>query len=134
METFILNEDIKVFILTAESFPDGILDAHQKLHAIVPFSEDRRYFGISRPENNIITYKASSEELENEEGKYDLESFIIKKGRYISLTISGYMNDEQAIGKAFQKLLSYPELDPNGYCIEWYLNDDDVRCMIRLED
>lgn len=134
METFILNEDIKVFTMTAESFPEGILESHQKLHAIVPFSTDRRYFGVSRPENSVITYKAAAEELEGEEGKYELDSLIIKKGRYISLVISGYMKDEQAIAKAFEKLLEYPDIDPNGYCVEWYISDDDVRCMIRLED
>lgn len=134
METFILNEDIKVFTMTAESFPEGILESHQKLHAIVPFSTDRRYFGVSRPENSVITYKAAAEELEGEEGKYELDSLIIKKGRYISLVISGYMKDEQAIAKAFEKLLAYPDIDPDGYCVEWYISDDDVRCMIRLED
>lgn len=134
METFILNEDIKVFTMTAESFPEGILESHQKLHAIVPFSTDRRYFGVSRPENSVITYKAAAEELEGEEGKYELDPLIIKKGRYISLVISGYMKDEQAIAKAFEKLLEYPDIDPDGYCVEWYISDDDVRCMIRLED
>lgn len=134
METFILNEDIKVFTMTAESFPEGILESHQKLHAIVPFSTDRRYFGVSRPENSVITYKAAAEELEGEEGKYELDSLIIKKGRYISLVISGYMKDEHAIAKAFEKLLEYPDIDPDGYCVEWYISDDDVRCMIRLED
>ena len=134
METFILEEDIKVFTMSAQSFPDGILEAHQKLHGIVPFSTERRYFGISRPERGVITYKAAAEELEGEKGKYELDPLIIKKGRYISLVISGYMKDEQAIAKAFEKLLEYPDIDPNGYCVEWYISDDDVRCMIRLED
>ena len=33
-----------------------------------------------------------------------------------------------------QMLISQPDIDPNGYCLEWYLNDMDVRCMVRLDD
>jgi hypothetical protein len=25
------------------------------------------------------------------------------------------------------------DLDPEGYCVEWYFNDRDVKCMIRLK-
>ncbi|TCQ02029.1 hypothetical protein [Serpentinicella alkaliphila] len=80
MEIININEDIKVFCVTATSFPDGILDAHERIHKTITFSADRRYFGISRPERNVIVYKASAEELENESEEYDFESFIIKKG------------------------------------------------------
>ena len=54
METTIVDKDIKVFYKTAKSFPDGVLSAHQTLHALIPFTTDRRYFGISRPENGAI--------------------------------------------------------------------------------
>lgn len=63
METIMLNSDIKVMYITAASFPEGIIDAHQALHARVPFSASRKYFGISRPEKEHIVYKAAAEEL-----------------------------------------------------------------------
>lgn len=132
MEIKNIDTDIKVFCVTATSFPEGILEAHQKLHAMFPFSLDRRYFGISRPEKTVIVYKAAVEELENETGSYDCESFVIEKGNYICVTILNYSTDIQSIGKAFEKLTSYPNIDPMGYCIEWYYNDKDVKCMIRL--
>lgn len=134
MEIFDLNEDIKVFCITATSFPDGILDAHERLHGIIPFSIDRKYFGISRPENNLIIYKAAVEELPNESRKYDLEPFLIKKGKYISTVVENYAKEPQDIRTAFEKLTSYSGIESDGYCIEWYINDSDVRCMIRLED
>jgi hypothetical protein len=31
-------------------------------------------------------------------------------------------------------LLTQPNIDPNGYCLEWYLNGKDVRCMVRLKN
>src|SRR5260370_15030098 len=142
METITIENDIKVFYVTAKSFPDGIMDANEKLHSLVPFTPGRKYFGISRPENGIIVYKAAVAEVNNGEAeKLNLEELVLEKGKYISLTINDYMKDIQSIGRAFKELLSYPGLDPQGYCVEWYLpagkaglDDKNVRCMIRLKE
>ena len=135
METVNLDDDIRVLYFSATSFPDGIKEAHEKLHSIIPFTNDRKYFGISRPENGDVKYKAAAEELNEGEAKsFNLETLILKKGRYISLTVHDFMKDISAIDKAFKKLLSHPGLDPQGYCVEWYLNNKDVKCMIRLEE
>ena len=130
-----LENDIKVFYITANSFPDGITETHKKLHELVPFSADRQYFGISRPEKGAIAYKAAAEEInQGEAEKLSCDNLVIKKGKYICFTINDYMKDIQSIDRSFKKLLSHPNLDPDGYCIEWYLNDKDVKCMIRLKE
>lgn len=78
METVIIEKDIQIVCLTAKSFPEGIQDAHQQLHAIIPFSKERRYFGLSRPENGIIVYKAAAEVLENDkEASFNCESMVM---------------------------------------------------------
>lgn len=133
METITLDQDIMVFCLPAKSFPDGIADSHHKLHALVPFSAERRYFGLSRPEEGRIEYKAAAEPLDDGELEgHGLIPISIKKGEYISLLVKNYMADIHSIQNAFQTLLSHPGIDPQGYCVEWYLNDQDVQCMIRL--
>lgn len=135
MEEYVLNENIKVMYVTAESFPDGVLTAHQKLHAIFPADEKRRYFGISRPnEECIIIYKAAVEEItDGEAEKFGLETFTIKKGVFIGTLILDFMKDVSEVGKTFEKLLEHPNLDPNGYCLEIYNNETDVRCMVGLK-
>lgn len=111
------------------------MEAHRKLHVLVPFSANRRYFGISRPENGPIVYRAAAEELEpGEAEKMHCDTLVLKKGKYISLLINDYMKDVQSIGNVFRQLLSYPGLDPNGYCVELYLGNKDVKCMVRLKD
>jgi hypothetical protein len=136
METTILENDIKVFYVTATSFPDGIKEAHEILHSLIPFSKERKYFGVSRPENNSdIVYRAAAEEMkEGEAEKLNCKTLVLKKGKYISLTVNDYMKDLSSIERAFKQLLSYPGLDPQGYCVEWYLNEKDVKCMIHLKD
>jgi len=131
----IVPNDIRVVCVEAKSFPDGIIEAFQKLHSLIPASKGRRLFGISRPEKGVITYKAAAEEIKTGEAEQlNLESLVIRKGQYTSITITDYQLDVQSIGASFKQLLSSPGLDPNGYCVEWYLTDKDVRCMIRLKD
>jgi predicted transcriptional regulator YdeE len=135
METIHINDDIKVLYSTAKSFPEGIMDAFNELQSKVPASKNRIYYGISRPENGHITYKAAVEELYNGEAeKLGFDKMVIKKGLYSCSTIKDFMKNTPEIGKAFQELLTSPNLDPNGYCVEWYLNDQDVICMVRLND
>lgn len=134
MERFTLENDIRVFCTTAKSFPDGALEAHQKLHALVPYSPDRKYFGISRPEHGQIIYKAAAEELQQGElSRHGLDEFVIKKGEYIFLMVRNLMQNIPEIGKAFEKLVHRPDIDPDGYCIEWYVSQDDVKCMVKLK-
>jgi len=136
MESFFLEQDVKVFYVKAISFPDGILEAHQKLHSLIKSPAGRRFFGISYPEGpGKIIYKAAVRESYPGEGKLlDCETFVIKKGKYISIYIKDFMSDIPAIGKAFQEFLVDKRIDSNGCCVEEYINDKDVRCMIRLKD
>jgi len=135
MENFTLEKDIKVFCLEAKPFPEGIPAAYQKLQSLLQSAHGRRYFGISRPENGQIVYKAAAEEMEEGEAeKLNCEPFVIKGGQYISIVIIDYLKDVQEIGRVFQQLTAYPGIDPEGYCIEMYAyNDKDVRCMVRLK-
>ncbi|MES2112523.1 MAG: transcriptional regulator [Bacteroidota bacterium] len=137
MKVFELEHDIKVFYVTAASFPEGIKEATDELHSLVPFSPDRKIFGLSRPENGGgIIYRAAAEELEiGEAGKLKCDTLIIKKGSYYSITINDFRKNIMAIDAAFKELLKQPDLDPEGYCVEWYAtNEESVRCMIRIKE
>ena len=135
MEYFELDKDVKVLYVTASSFPDGIQEVLENIHALVPFSKNRRYYGISRPEGNKgIVYKAAAEELKPGEAELlGCETMILKKGKYYCITITDYMKDLSLIGKTFGEILSQPDLDPEGYCVEWYLDNKQVRCMVRMK-
>lgn len=135
METITFENDISLLCVTASSFPEGVMSAHKQLHSTVPFSPNRKYYGLSRPENGHgIVYKAAVDELpEDGTAKQQLEAITLQAGWYISLTVHDYMNNKQAIGNAFQQLIAHPGIDPEGYCVEDYLTQQDVRCMVRLK-
>jgi len=127
--------DITVVCLTAESFPEGVLAAHQKLHATVPANGQRRYFGISRPEEGTIIYHAAAELLPGDDASaFLLPSIILRKGRYHRSTIHNYMQRIGEIGAAFGAMLQQDNIDPHGYCVEWYVDDKVLQCMVRIRE
>jgi hypothetical protein len=136
MENFNLEKDIKVFYISVKSFPFGVGEAHRKLQSLLPHTEGRQFYGISYPNSEgIIQYKAAvAEAFAGEGGSYDCPTFIIKKGTYLRETLIDWQKDERIVEKTFKQLLNDPRLDPNGYCLEVYLSENDMRCMVKLQD
>ena len=137
MEIVSFENDIRGMCVTAEFFPEGALAAHQRLHAAVPFSSERGYYGISWPDGKGgITYKAAAQELEvGEAENLGFEIFVVKKGTYLSEQLPDFQKDIPAIGKTFAKLLADPRIDPQGYCLETYSKDaKDMQCLVKLKD
>lgn len=130
-----LTNDIKVISITASSFPEGIFGAFQTLHKLLPTTNGREFFGVSRPnEEGTITYKAAVEEAYTGEAeKYGCETFVIPKGEYLGKMVTQFRKDEFMIPKTFKTLLSDPRIDAKGFCLEVYLSDEDVMCLVRLE-
>lgn len=136
MKTFTLDRDLDVICMAATSFPEGVLAAHQRLHALVTFTADRNYFGISYPNaEGQILYKAATEVLNPHEFTLPgCEPFTIRKGCFAEKFIPNFTEDVSVIGRTFQELLRHPRLDPQGYCLEWYVGERDVRCLVTLLD
>jgi hypothetical protein len=134
MEKYYIDRDIKVFYATATSFPEGVGGAFQKLLSFLPKPNERILYAISFPnERGQIIYKAAVEESFPGEGEQNgCETFLIKKGEYWSELLPDWRKDESIVGETFQKLLKHPDLDKNGYCLEIYLNEKDVRCLVPL--
>jgi hypothetical protein len=134
MENYIIDKDIMVFYVTATSFPEGVGGAYKKLLSLLPAGSQRTQYGISHPnEKGQIIYKAAVEESFPGEGEQlGCKTFLIKKGTYANELLTDWKKDESMIGKTFQKLLAHPDLDKNGYCLEIYQNEKDVRCLVPL--
>lgn len=130
MENYLLEKDIPVALVPAASFPDGVWAAHQKLHGL--FGQNRHFFGLSRARKEGTPYYAAAEIFSADEAeKHQLETSIIKAGEYYSFMIHDYMEQPENIKQAFDVLLEEPWIDHEAYCVEWYLSEEDLRCMVR---
>lgn len=138
MELFNLDRDINTLYVQASSFPDGIGEAYHRLGALGPDFHARTYYGISfMGENGEIIYRAAAEEsFEGEAKQLGCETFLIKKGTYVSKYIRVFHDNIPEMGKTFQEMVRDPRIDQNGACIEVYDHEggtENVRCMVRLD-
>ena len=135
MEKTTLKEDILVYCVTADSFPNGVKKAHDTLHALMSPEAHPHYFGLSWPDNNgSLIYKAAAEALhENELSGHSLETMVIVKGDYLYADLEDFMKDTSVFGKTFQQLIHDDRIAPDAFCIEWYLNENLCRCMVRMK-
>jgi len=135
MQIEIIEKDIPVLCAAAPSFPDGIMEAYDAIEKAFPDRKGRMFYGISKPnEQGVIVYKAAIEQKSAEEGKTsNLEAFTIPAGTYVSETVQDFsFNPSEKIGGAFRTLLTDPRIDPTSWCIEQYIGDDTVKCMMRI--
>ncbi len=125
---------MKIFCVTAKSFPYEIKQAFGALINLLPTTEGRTFFGIAYQNNEgDMIYKAAVlESFEGEGKKLDCEEFTIEKGQYLTETLKDWKKDESMIGTTFKKFAesNYNAAFP---CVEWYQGDD-VMCMVKLED
>lgn len=129
-----MKNDIEVICVRASSFPQGVMEAHEKLAAKVPTAMGRQRYGISHPSGNEIVYKAAvSERYSGEAEKLKCEGFTIRQGLFLSEYIQEWQKKKDQIQGVFQKLLADPRIDPKGYCLEEYVGDHDLRCSVPLD-
>ncbi|GGB17667.1 transcriptional regulator [Puia dinghuensis] len=135
MEPFHLDNDIRLCCVSAKSFPDGVMAAFQQLMNIFPDQQGkRRLFGISWPDGHGgMVYKAAVNETYTGEAEaLGLETYLLKKGEYLSLLVHNFMSDIPSIGKAFGQLVEAPGVHPYTVGVEEYINTADVRCMVPM--
>jgi hypothetical protein len=134
METFQLKNDITVFGFEVNTFPDGIGDAFDRLVNKVPDGLGRDYYGISfRDSANKFVYLATALEKEHGEAeKYECDRYTIKKGDYVTEAVWDWRKKTNLIKHVFERLFNSIQGTPTGPCIEWYKDNNEMLCMVRL--
>lgn len=130
-------KDMNLVFAKAASFPDGIQEAFDALKSKIGHIKRVSYFGISNPEGGKgIVYKAAAATMPAVDASaLGLGTLMIKGGNYYSIKLKDISEDIGQIGKAFDLILSKPDIDPEGCCIEIYdyFGSDSVECIVRRE-
>lgn len=135
MKYFDLEKPITLCCTRAESYPQGVRQAHDTLHEFCPDYTSRTYFAVSYGGKDGITYMPGvTEHFPGELAQFPLEQFTLKKGRYAYIDLDNFMQNLPQLRLIFDELLQHPDLDTGGYCLEWYLNANVCRCLVKLND
>ncbi len=134
MDLYKLSHDIEVLCVEAISFPDGIKAAFNKLESIAG-TNGRNIFGISKPVNGLIKYRAAaSVNFDGEAVQLGCPAFTIQKGFYLGQTLTDWQQNEQMIMTIFDSLLTDERLAPSAHCIEWYKSPNELLCIVLMHD
>lgn len=136
MEKYNLENDIKVFGFEVKTFPEAIGEAFESLAQMIEQGFDRSYYGISNiSDDKSIIYKAAAEEkFEGEAEKYGYERYIIEKGKYAMKTLKAWHGKTDSIKDIFHEIMMDTRIDKSSYCIEWYKDDNEMLCMIKIAE
>ena len=134
METYNLKNDINVFGVQVKSFPDGVGEAFHDLIKLFPADDKRSYYGIfSMAENGNMIYYATAEETHpGEAKKYKCEQVRIEKGEYLTESLHDWRKNTDCIKDVFMKMSTDKRVDHTKPGVEWYKNDDEMLCMLKV--
>lgn len=134
MQLYKLTEDIKVICVEAESFPAGIKGAFCKIFQLVPDAAERGVFGISKPQNGSIRYRAAVKQSTEGEGTaLGYPTFVIEKGAYLGETLMDWQANEMMIMSIFNRLVADKRLDGGAHCIEYYKSQTELLCLVLMK-
>ncbi len=133
MEIYNQTKNIKVFGLQVKTFPLGIGEAFEALAKSITDGYNRSYYGISYfNEAGQIVYKAAAQETyEGEAKKYDYDQYLIEKGEYLMEPVKDWRKKTDCIKDIFHTMMEDSRAGDTSTCIEWYIDDDDMLCLIK---
>ena len=134
MKEINLESDLKLICVRAKSFPQGIEESFKTLVSKIPTQKERGCYGIYEESKNGITYRAGMlKKSEDEDVKYELENYIVKKGNYLGVTINNWKSNIDKIGQTFDEMAKDDRVEKNSPSIEVYKGLDDMICMMKMK-
>ena len=136
MEKLIFENDVKVFGIEVKTFPAGIGEAFDELiKRTGDCAGERNYYGISSMKNDgKMIYKAVAEEkYDGEAKKLNYKEGVIEKGKYLYEALYYWRNKTCLIKDIFHSIMTDDHVDKTKPCVEWYKNDDEMLCMVKVK-
>ena len=136
MEKYYFTNDVTVFGLQVKTFPLGIGEAFDELiKRTGDCAGARTYYGISEFKDcKMVYYAVAEEKFEGEAEKYNYEKLKIEKGEYLTSTVFEWQKKKECIKDVFYEITQYPHVDKTKPAIEWYKDDNEMVCLVKMND
>ena len=134
MELLELENDVQAFGFQVKSFPEGVPEAFDALIAMVPEGLGRSYYGISYmdDQDKVVYIAAVEERNDGEAEKNNCKRYTLERGKYAAVTLKDWRQKTCTIKDIFHEMMDAPHIDHTKPCIEWYKNDDEMLCMLKV--
>jgi hypothetical protein len=132
MDIVHLPQDVKIVMLQAASFPDGIQATFDTLKETLGDIPTQTFYGVSHADSQgDIVYYAAASLADATRTVPGTESRTISKGLFISAPLRAWRENIPMITATFDALMQHSDIDPQGYCLEEY-GCDTMRCFVPL--
>ncbi|QNF33979.1 DinB family protein [Adhaeribacter swui] len=134
MEIYKLDQNLTLYGFPVETFPNHIEAAFDKLISMLPVDPSRPYYGISQctPAGMVYVAAAPLQPQDNPE-PYGLNKYLMEQGDYLAIRVSEWRTKTHTIKSIFENLVADPRCDTNKPCVEIYLNDDEMLCLVKTK-
>ena len=132
METIQILQPIQLFIKEVKNFPEEKYATLKQLESHLKGGERSKKFGVATTgsKNKPFKYWAGIAFSKDHPEPAGLTSFEVPQGTYLMEKVNDFKSDKTAIFNTFHKLLSYPQAEQSGYCVEIYNDDGSVSCLL----
>jgi hypothetical protein len=125
--------DLRLMVVRADEFPSGIKTAWDRLESNLSSLKGRKFYGVSRCEGSQMAYFAGVEPTSNEEvTALGLPTMTIKGGKYARAKLSDWSDHTDKIGQIFSELMRDFPMAPDGWALEYYRSQSEVRLLVPL--
>ena len=127
--------DLRLMVVRADEFPDGIKTAWNRLESRLSSLKGRKFYGVTRCEDSQLVYFAGVVAAGDEEvTALGLPTMTIKGGKYASAKLLDWPKHTDKIGQIFSELMRDFPMDPNEPTLEYYRSQSELHLLIPLAE
>ena len=125
------SEAIELIYVEAESFPEGIRAAWDKLEADLKEKTGRKFFGISKCVDQKMLYYAAMNKFPGDENLFpEFNTYKLAGGKWACTKIRDWMQHIPEIGPTFRELEKGRAIDPDRPYVESYRSYDELQLWV----
>ena len=129
--SFVEIPEVRLLAVRAESFPDGVGAAWERVEGGLPTLRGRKFYGVvySGPEG-VEYYAGVVPEEEGEDERPGLTALIVPGGSYARADLLHWDERREDIGPMVDQMIESVDHDPSRPLLEFYRSSFELRLLV----
>lgn len=133
--TMITLSDLRLVVNRAETFPDGIKGAWERLEAPLASLKGRKFYGLTFTEGDEVVYYAGLEPIDDDEiATLGFPLLTVKGGQYARSKLHNWTEHADKISEIIRAMLQQFGTDPIRPTIEYYRSQTELHLLVPVPD
>jgi hypothetical protein len=133
--TLVQRPAVRLVACRAESFPDGIKAAWDRLESRLASLKQRRFYGLTYLEADGLAYYACVEPIDEAEiAALGFPVLTLAGGTYARVKLPNWQEHAGEIGGIFEQLMANHRKTPGGPTVEYYRSQSELHLLIPVAE